>query len=230
MPIHRRPPLVFPARKNHTATLLFLHGLGDSGEGWSFLADTLQPQLPHVKFVFPHAPRRPITINGGMAMPGWYDLVSLDERNPVHDEAGIMETVDHISSLIKEETDAGISSKRIVLGGFSQGAAVTLISNLVLETKLAGFIGLSGYLPLDKKAAEIAKPTNQWAPLFMGNGDEDQVVAYHWGKSSAEKMKELGRQTTFKTYRGLGHSANDQELSDVLKFLKEVIPENVSSD
>ncbi|KAJ3332519.1 hypothetical protein HDU76_013957 [Blyttiomyces sp. JEL0837] len=217
--------IAVPATKKHTATVFFLHGLGDSGHGWYPVAKEIQPLLPHVKFILPHAPRIPITINGGFSMPGWYDIISLDRHDDRVDEKGMMTTVAAINQMIKDEIAAGISPKRIVLGGFSQGAAMTLLTSLTTDIKLAGFIGLSGYLPLHKKVDQIVSSTNQWTPYFMGHGDSDEVVEYEWGKLSADRLKEMGREVTFKTYRGMGHSSSEAELRDITAFLKQVLPD-----
>ncbi|KAJ3066598.1 hypothetical protein HDU98_010109 [Podochytrium sp. JEL0797] len=214
--------VIVPAATKHTATIFFLHGLGDSGHGWAPVGEQLSGLFPHVKFVFPNAPSIPITLNGGYKMPGWYDIISLDHKVRKEDEKGMLETVERINKLITDEIASGIKSKRIVLGGFSQGAAMTLLTSLKSDIKLAGFVGLSGYLPLADKLAESHSDTNQWTPYFMGHGDSDEVVAYEWGRLSAEKMKDvLGRQVVFKTYRGMGHSTTNAELSDLAKFLGE---------
>ncbi|KAI9334286.1 Phospholipase/carboxylesterase/thioesterase [Obelidium mucronatum] len=217
--------IIVPAAKKHTATVFFLHGLGDSGHGWQPVAEQLADHFPHIKWVLPNAPSIPITLNGGYRMPGWYDIISLDHRNRKEDEKGMLETVDKINQLIKDEIDSGIKSKRIVLGGFSQGSAMSLLASLKTDIKLAGIVGLSGYLPLADKAEELATSANQWTPIFMGHGDSDEVVAHQWGRLSADKLKDgLGRQVTFKTYRGMGHSSSNAEMMDLVKFIGEVLP------
>ncbi|KAJ3030310.1 UNVERIFIED_CONTAM: hypothetical protein HDU68_009463 [Siphonaria sp. JEL0065] len=183
----------------------------------------LAVRFPHVKWVLPNAPSIPITLNGGYRMPGWYDIISLDHTKRKEDEKGMLETVEKINKLIKEEIASGIKSKRIVLGGFSQGSAMSLLTALKTDIKLGGIVGLSGYLPLADKAEEFATTANQWTPIFMGHGDSDEVVSHTWGKLSAEKLKEtLGRQVTFKTYRGMGHASSNAEMSDLARFLGEV--------
>ncbi|KAJ3265162.1 hypothetical protein HDU77_006207 [Chytriomyces hyalinus] len=214
--------IVVQATKPHTATFIFLHGLGDSGHGWSQLGEMLSPMFPHVKFVFPNAPSIPITLNGGYRMPGWYDIMSLDPKTRKEDESGMLQTVEIINKLLTEEISGGIKSKRIVLGGFSQGSAMSLLTSIKTDIKLGGIVGFSGYLPLADKAAESATSANQWTPYFMGHGDVDEVVAFEWGRMSADKLKEsMGRQVTFKTYKGMGHSYCNQEVSDLAKFLGE---------
>ncbi|KAJ1533318.1 hypothetical protein HK405_000571, partial [Cladochytrium tenue] len=131
-----------------------------------------------------------------------------------------------VKELIAGEVAAGIPAKRIVLGGFSQGCATALAASMVLETKLGGIVGLSGYLPVDKEAlpglaATPAAATNQWTRVLMGHGTADPVVPYRWGSASAEALRGLGRDVVFRTYRGMAHSACDEELDDVERFLKE---------
>ncbi|KAI8851766.1 Phospholipase/carboxylesterase/thioesterase [Chytridium lagenaria] len=216
--------VVVNATAGHTATVIFLHGLGDSGHGWLPVAQELSLGLPHVKFILPHAPQIPITLNGGFRMPGWYDIISLDKTARQEDRPGMLKTVEIIDALIQREIDAGVDSKRIVLGGFSQGSAMSLLTSLTTNHKLAGIVALSGYLPLATEAGEIAKPSNQWTPYFMGHGTSDNVVEYTWGKMSAERLKEIGRDVTFKSYRGMAHSACEDEVLHVAEFLKKVIP------
>ncbi|TPX57482.1 hypothetical protein PhCBS80983_g03813 [Powellomyces hirtus] len=214
-----------PAISKHTATVFFLHGLGDSGHGWAPVAKMLQPLLPHVKFVLPHAPERPITINFGTKMPGWYDIQALGPGGK-EDPEGVATSISQVSQLIEDEIKGGIPADRIVLGGFSQGGAVTNIYSLGGSHKLAGLVALSSYVPLtEKRLEQIQNPTNKETPMFMGHGDADQVVAHKWGKMSYDKIVELGKKVEpFKTYRGMGHSSSPEEISDVGAFLKKVLP------
>lgn len=132
--------LVVPATAEHTATVFLLHGLGDSGSGWKPVASQLRLG-PHVKWVFPSAPTRPITMNGGASMPGWFDL-----GTPKQDDAGIQESVEHVNGLIQKEIDAGIASERIVVAGFSQGGHLALKVALKHPRKLGGCIAMSTWL------------------------------------------------------------------------------------
>nr|CAG8436128.1 8093_t:CDS:2 [Entrophospora candida] len=192
----------------HSATVIFLHGLGDSGHGWEPVAKEIGEIMKHVKFVLPNAPIRPITINMGMRMPGWFDLttLNLDQIDGGVDEDGVMET------LSQNEIDSGIVSNRIVVGGFSQGAAIALATGITSEYPLAGIVGLSGFL------------TNKNTPIFMAHGDRDMVVNYQFGKRTSEFLKNNGYNVTFKTYNGMDHSSSDQEVYDLTSFLKQVIP------
>jgi predicted esterase len=210
-----------------TATVIFLHGLGDDGSGWS---EQLAGQwhrrykkFQYVNFVFPNAVNRPITIvsvhslrhtllvarltlqNMGMAMPGWYDIRSLsalDSRSD--DEAGIKESQKYIHDLIASEVAKGVPSERIVLGGFSQGGAMSLLSGLTAPQKLGGVVGLSCYLLLKDSFQELAAASgnaNKDTKIFMGHGNMDQVVKYEFGQMTAETVKAMGYSVDFKTYK-----------------------------
>ncbi|KAJ3160453.1 hypothetical protein HDU86_000787 [Geranomyces michiganensis] len=185
----------------------------------------LSPALPHVKWVLPNAPSRPITINMGMPMPGWYDIASLGPGGR-EDSEGISESLTQVSQLIDEEIKAGIPADRIVLGGFSQGAAMTIVYGLCGSQKLKALIALSGYITLTEKHLEkMRNPVNKDTDMFMGHGDEDQVVAYKWGKASYDKIVELGKAVQpFRTYRGMAHSSSEEEIRDVGAFLMKNLP------
>ncbi|KAF2839949.1 Phospholipase/carboxylesterase [Patellaria atrata CBS 101060] len=220
--------LVVPALKRHTATVIVAHGLGDSGIGWIWLAENWRRRgkFEQVKFIFPNAPSIPITLNGGMSMPGWYDILSLGDINRREDEVGILKSREYFHSLISQETSNGIPSERIVVGGFSQGGAMSLISGLTCPQKLGGIFGLSSYLLLQGKMREMVPEDNpnKETPIFMGHGDQDEVVQYRWGKLTADTLKDWGWNVDFKTYPGLPHSADPDEIDDLENYLNERIP------
>ncbi|KAI9688270.1 MAG: hypothetical protein M1822_001777 [Bathelium mastoideum] len=196
--------LVVPALKRHTATVIVSHGLGDSGAGWVFLAENWRRRgkFEEVSFVFPNAPTIPITINMGMRMPGWYDITSFDDLSVREDETGILRSRDTMHSLISAEVAKGIPSNRIVLGGFSQGGAMSLFCGVTCPQKLAGIFGLSSYLLLQGKLRDLvpAENPNKETPIFMGHGDADMVVRHEWGQKTADKLKEWGWNVDFRTY------------------------------
>ncbi|KAK3331026.1 Phospholipase/carboxylesterase/thioesterase [Apodospora peruviana] len=228
----RTPPLLFPATARHTATVIFIHGLGDTGYGWADAVENWRrrQRLDEVKFILPHAPSIPITCNMGMKMPGWYDIVRIDgtpeSLRTDEDEAGILLSRNYFKGLIQQEIEAGIPAERIVIGGFSQGGAMGLFSGLTANVKLGGIIALSSYLLLSLKFAEfLPKPEmNKVTPIFMGHGDRDQVVNIQLGVKSHDLLKGMGYQPTFKIYPGMGHSACPTEMNDVENFLKERLP------
>ncbi|KAK3690604.1 hypothetical protein LTR37_019100 [Vermiconidia calcicola] len=218
--------LIVPALKRHTSTCIVAHGLGDR----MFLADQWRQQykFPETKFIFPNAPQIPITINMGMRMPGWYDISDFtDMANRAEDEAGITRSQKVFHDLIAEEIKNGIPTERIVLGGFSQGGAMSLLSGVTCSTKLGGIFGLSCYLLLQGKLREMvpAENPNQRTPIFMGHGIADPLIKVEWGQMTADKLKGWGWDVDFKTYRGLQHSASPEEIDDLERYLKERIPD-----
>ena len=201
----------------HSATVIFLHGLGDTGHGWAPVMRMLSRTFPFIKWILPTAPHRHVTLNMGTRMPAWYDILSLDEKDEREDEVGLLQTRGFLIDLIKKESEE-VPSSRIVLGGFSQGAAVSLLAGLTGEHGLAGIISLSGYLPLRPKFGSLL--TTKSVPIFMGHGTADFVVRYKWGKDSAGWLKEAGcTAVQFHTYENLEHSCNDLELEDIREFL-----------
>ncbi|KAF2741215.1 Phospholipase/carboxylesterase [Polyplosphaeria fusca] len=224
-----KAPLVVPALKRHTATVIMAHGLGDSGVGWMFLAENWRrrSKFEEVKFVFPNAPNIPITLNMGMRMPGWYDIKSLsDLASREEDEAGINQSREFFHSLIDAEIADGIPANRVVLGGFSQGGAMSLISAVTYKNQLGGIFGLSCYLLLQSKIKGMipADSPNKNTPIFMGHGDADQVVAHRYGQMSADHLKEMGYKVDFRTYADLPHSADQDEIDHLEGYLNQQIP------
>jgi len=162
-----------------------------------------------------------------MRMPGWYDIKSLgnlDARE--EDEAGINASKEYFHNLIDQEVAKGIPANRIVIGGFSQGGAMALLSGTTYKSQLGGIFGLSCYLLLQKKIKDMI-PTdnpNQNTPIFMGHGDADQVVAHKWGKLSADELVKHGFKVDFRTYKNLPHSADPDEIDHLESYLKQQIP------
>ncbi|TPX30293.1 hypothetical protein SmJEL517_g06121 [Synchytrium microbalum] len=213
--------ITIPAKGKHLATLIFLHGLGDSGQGWAPVGRMIQPQLPHVKMIFPDAPTRPVTVNNGYRMPAWFDVYQLGAAargNTRVDTEGMNETLKSINSWISDEIEAGIPASRIVIGGFSQGSAMALLHAVTSERKLAGYISLSGWLSRPE-AIEQSPGANKETPIFMGHGDSDEVVLHHLGVKSYDALKTAGWNVSWKTYEDMGHSAREDEFEDITKFL-----------
>jgi predicted esterase len=211
---------VVPAVGKQTATLIFLHGLGDSGHGW---ADVLAKYRPkYAKLICPHASERPVTLNGGYVMPAWWDIRSLDKLDGNEDEEGIKKCVTQIEEIIQSEIDKGIPASRIVLGGFSQGAATSLYTGLTGKHKLAGLVVLSGYLPIRNT---INWSTANKPSVLQCHGLEDHVVRYEIGELASGILTKNLPSFTFKAYEDLSHSSCPEELEDVKAFLKHVLPE-----
>ena len=196
------------------ATVIWLHGLG--ADGFDFLP--IVPQLgltndANIRFIFPHAPAMPITMNGGYIMPAWYDLYSLNVRDAdthPQDEAGIQQSAKRIQQLIQQENACGISNERVLLIGFSQGAAMTLYTGLTIGKPLAGLAALSGYLPLHTTVEQWLNPASKQTPVFMAHGKQDPVVLYEYGKASAELLTQLGYQVAWHEYN-MEHSVCPDE-------------------
>ncbi|EPT00790.1 hypothetical protein FOMPIDRAFT_47068 [Fomitopsis schrenkii] len=229
--------LTVNARTKHTATVIFIHGLGDSGHGWKPVADMFSRDagLGHIKWVLPHAPTMAVSANRGMQMPSWFDIFDFDARAP-EDEAGMLKAVTSINKLIQAEVDAGIPSNRILIGGFSQGGAMSLLTALTAERKFAGVAVLSGWLPLSKKMKAMATPNNTHTPMFWGHGEDDPLIEYQtMGLSSIQFLKnELGIKSadpqapekgglTFFSYEDIPHSTSTEELRDLQEWLKRVM-------
>jgi len=211
---------VSPTAK-HTATVIFLHGLGDTGHGW--LEALKEKKLPHVKYMCPNATPAPVTLNFGMRMPSWFDIKSLSFLGD-EDEAGINASTQMVMKLIEEEMKSGISSERIVVGGFSQGGSVALNTLQTSEHKLGGCIGMSTFLSLHGKFAKITKKVNQETPVFLGHGNDDPVVSYEFGCKTYTIMKEFYKNCKFNTYDNLGHGSAPDEMADVEEFIAKTLP------
>ncbi|KAG0220346.1 hypothetical protein BGX33_000021 [Mortierella sp. NVP41] len=224
----RLTTVVHDATAKHTATVIFMHGFGDSGAGWAPVGEQLSTYVPHVKFIFPNAPALPITANGGMLTPAWYDIKAIASIQHEQDEQGLLRSRQQVMQLIREEVDKNnIPANRIVLGGFSQGSVLSLFAALTSEYKFGGVTALSGYVPLHTKIMTMVSEANRKTPIFWGHGDADQVVKYKYGEQSVEFLKEHKYPVRFHTYPRMGHSACPQELRDLLSFFKEVIPEEL---
>ncbi|EDN66958.1 Phospholipase/Carboxylesterase [Beggiatoa sp. PS] len=183
--------VVIEPPESATASVIWLHGLGADGHDF----EPIVPQLPknltaHTRFIFPHAPHRPITINGGMIMPGWYDVFGMD-LTVKQDAQGIRDSEKILCNYIAEEMERGISTKRIVLAGFSQGGAIVLHTGLRYSHPLGGIVALSTYLPLADTVESEFHTANQQIPIFIAHGQADPVIAFEHGKNSAVKLENL---------------------------------------
>jgi predicted esterase len=217
--------VVFPAKSKHTATLFFLHGLGDSAQGgWSDLVPEFQQAFPGLKVVLPNAPVNPVTLNGGMRMQSWHDICSLS-RIDSEQFVGLEDSRKIVEALLNEEIASGTASNRIVLGGFSQGAAMSLYTGLQFPHRLAGIAALSGYLPWSKPVEQfgpaIAAGGNKDTPVLMLHGEADQVVRLQFGERSHKAIQTArGKDNLqWKTYRGMGHHSCEEEMAGQLSSL-----------
>lgn len=201
--------------------IIWLHGLGADGNDFAPIVPELGLGNIPVRFVFPHAPVMPVTINNGMAMRAWYDIYMMDLVRH-EDERGLRDSQNLVRALIARENARGIPTERIVLAGFSQGCAMTLQTGLRLEERLAGMVCLSGYLPLAAKTAAERHPANAHTPIFMAHGSEDPVVPLARAQESCALLQELGYDIEWHTYP-MPHAVHPQEIADIGTFLKKVL-------
>jgi phospholipase/carboxylesterase len=203
--------------------VILFHGLGADGHDFeSIVAELRLPDSLATRFVFPHAPVRPVTLNGGYRMRAWYDLYGLD-RGSREDEAGIRESAETAHRLIRREGQRGIAADRVVLAGFSQGGAIALFAGLRHPQRLAGILALSTYMPLGKTLASEAHPANAAIRVFMAHGTVDPVVAFGLGEQSKEALLAQGVSVDWHTYP-MPHSVSPQEIADIRGWLLEVLP------
>lgn len=207
---------------NPTATIIFLHGLGDSGNGFAPFAQELDlAAAGPLRFIFPHAPTRPVTVNGGYVMRAWYDIIHTDLGRQ-EDEKGLRESQILVEALIAREKARGIPASRIILAGFSQGCAMTLQTGLRHPEKLAGLMCLSGYVPLaDKVAAERSAVSTQ-TPVFMVHGRMDPVIPVQRAIASRDLLQALGYQVEWHEYP-MQHSLCQEEVMHISQWLKHVL-------
>lgn len=222
------PAVRIEAQETHTASFIFLHGLGDNGRGWTFLAEEAirQNRLRHVKFIFPDAPEQPVSLNYGMTMQAWYDIKSLANVQTQQDEEGVIKSIDRLNQIINEEIEAGIPTERILIGGFSQGCAISLSNSIISNNKMAGVVGLSGYLPIKEKLLSLESPANRLTPYFICHGTADNVVKFSAGKMSRDYLiNDLNRENVvWKEYQDMVHTASPEEVSDLFAFAESVLP------
>ncbi|TXH76070.1 MAG: alpha/beta hydrolase [Lysobacteraceae bacterium] len=195
-------------------SVLWLHGLGADGNDFMpIVPELLRGGWPAIRFVFPHAPVRPVTINGGMRMRAWYDIAHQDFANRA-DEAGVEDSIARVEALIAREASRGVPASRLILAGFSQGGAITLAAGMRRKTPLAGLIALSTYLPAPHKAEAALASGAERQPLFMAHGRFDPVVPYQAGQQSATLLQRLGFAIDWRQYP-MAHQVCQEEIHDL---------------
>jgi len=217
------PHITLETDKQPRHSIIWLHGLGADGQDFVPMVEELS--LPFaVRFIFPHAPQRPVTINGGYVMRAWYDIAgaSIDAQQ---DESGIRESQAAIEALIAQEAARGIAPDRIILAGFSQGGAVVLHTALRQTIPLSGVLALSTYLPLSGSVSSEAQPETRITPIFMAHGRGDPVVPFELGVASRQTLIGLGYTVEWHDY-AMQHSVCEQELRDVEIWLSARLSEN----
>lgn len=210
-------------RGSADASVVLMHGLGADGHDFEPVVGELSLLPPHaVRWVFPHAPLRRVTINAGQRMRAWYDIVAIDRRAP-EDEAGLRESAAAVSALVERERARGVPAERIVLAGFSQGGAVALHTALRAPERLAGVVGLSTYLPLVGRLAAEAAPANRATPVFLAHGTRDLVVPLALGQDTRDALRAQGQDVEWHTYP-MAHSVSAEEIAQLRSFLVRVLP------
>ena len=203
------------------ACVLWLHGLGADGNDFVPVVPELGLQDRAVRFVFPHAPLQPVTINAGMVMRAWYDIA--DQAIRVEDERGVRASQRHVEALIARERERGIPASRIVLAGFSQGGAIALHTGLRGEEPLAGVMALSCYLPLATSFGAEASARARQTPIFMAHGLADPIVPHALALQSKMMLETLGYRIEWREYP-MPHSVCMEEVQDIAAWLRRVLP------
>lgn len=204
-----------------TAAVIWLHGLGASGDDFADIIPQLQLPVQHtIRFIFPHAPVRPITINRGMLMRAWYDI-ELPHVEHKEDKAGITASRQQIDGFIQDQHQQGIAYNRIVLAGFSQGGAMSLYTGLRHSQSLAGLLCLSAYLPLVSTTKAEASQAGLSTPIMIAHGREDSIVSFTYALDTRQRLEHLGYTLDWHPY-SMDHTVCDQEITDIALWLKKV--------
>ncbi|WP_329741985.1 carboxylesterase [Dyella sp. A6] len=203
---------------NPQHSIVWLHGLGADGNDFApIVPELVATDWPALRFVFPHAPVRPVTVNGGMPMRAWYDIIEFD-LHARQDEVGIRASIAAVEALIDRENERGIPDERIVLAGFSQGGALALAGGLRHPRTLAGIVALSTYLPLGDSLASERSAANAGTPIFQGHGTFDPVVVLPRGADAHTRLEALGYAVDWHTYP-MAHAVCPQEIVDLRHWL-----------
>jgi phospholipase/carboxylesterase len=205
-----------------TASIIVLHGLGADGNDFVPFVDEVDlDAVGPVRWIFPHAPTMPVTINGGYVLRAWYDILGSDLARR-EDEPGLRRSMAEVRALIDGERQRGIASRRIVLAGFSQGCAMTLLTGLRYPERLAGLVGMSGYLPLSGTLATERSAANADLPLFLAHGRNDPVVPYAAGVATRDALRASGYPVEWHEYP-MAHSVCMEEIQDLQRWLLRVL-------
>lgn len=205
-----------------TAAVIWLHGLGADGHDFEpIVPHLLWSGAPDIRFVFPHAPTRPVTINGGMKMRAWYDIVDLSLGRD-HDQKGIADSVNQAAALVTRERKRGITSERIIVAGFSQGGAIALQLALRYPETLAGLVALSTYLLMDKRLENDRHEANRSLPVFVGHGLADPMVPCFLGEQVAGSLRGMGHEVEWHSYP-MQHAVCPQEIADLSAWMRKCL-------
>ena len=208
-------------RPKPSHSIIWLHGLGADGNDFVPIVQELALPPLGIRFVFPHAPMRPVTINGGFVMRAWYDIAQQDVRMK-EDEQGVRQSQKMIEELIAKENSRGVPPNRIVIAGFSQGGVIALQTALRHPKRLAGVMSLSAYLPLVGTVDKERNPANNDMPVFLGHGTTDNIVPLALGTTSRDRLIKLGYDVDWHQYP-MAHSVCPEELEDISAWLRRVL-------
>jgi len=206
--------------KNPAASIIWLHGLGADGNDFAPIVPEIRLPRLAIRFVFPHAPVQPVTINGGMRMRAWYDIA--DGANRREDERGVRASQVLIETLIGREKERGTAARRLVLAGFSQGGAIALQTGLRHPERIAGIMALSAYVPVAEELSAEASQANRDVPIFMAHGSYDPVIPLAQAERSRKLLESLGYPVEWREY-GMPHSVCPEELADIGAWLVKVL-------
>src|SRR5512139_876605 len=210
------PHITLDRGKSPRHSIIWLHGLGADGEDFVPVAEEIRLPVA-MRYLFPHAPKQPVTINGGFIMRAWYDIVAPD-IDAQQDEAGIRASQHEVEKLIEQEKARGVAEENIFLAGFSQGGAIALHTGLRHPARLGGILALSTYLPLADTLNQEVSPSAKHTPIFFAHGRSDPVVPYSLGKMSADRLQQLGYRVDWHEY-GMPHSVCMEEIQDIERWL-----------
>ena len=202
-------------------SVIWLHGLGADGRDFVPIVGELDLPAVPIRFVFPHAPVRPVTINNGMSMRAWYDIVA-DDLARREDERGVRASQGRVEALIARERERGIRASRIVLAGFSQGGAISLQTGLRHPERLAGIMALSTYVPIASTLEAERNPANGDVPIFLAHGTQDPIIPLAHARRSFELLERLGYPVEWHEYV-MPHSVSPQEIEDIGAWLRRVL-------
>jgi phospholipase/carboxylesterase len=223
LPLPDAAPMTLPCVELETApnprhAVIWLHGLGADGNDFTPIVPQLvDPAWPALRFVFPHAPVRPVTINGGMPMRAWYDIKGMALADK-QDEAGIRASIGELEALITREAERGIAAERVLVAGFSQGGAIALAGGIRHAQRLAGVVALSTYLPLGERAAAERSAANAGLPIFMAHGSLDPIVPQALGTLSRDALTALGYAVQWHSYP-MAHQVCFEEIADLRAWI-----------
>jgi len=213
-------PIVIETQENPKHAVIWLHGLGANGHDFEPIVPDLGLDKLAIRFIFPHAPNRPVTVNGGYVMPAWYDIKGADIADK-EDLEGMHQSQSYLNDLVGLTIADGIPSENIVIAGFSQGGAVATYSLIRMEHKLAGCLALSTYVPFMSESKNQMTAYNNGTPIFWGHGSQDDIVPEQLGKSSANHLNDLGYSVDWHSYP-MAHSVNADEIRDISLWFKTI--------